>query len=165
MSGEKRFGTSMFGFAKSDVNSYIEKMLREFDEKLKNKDDEIGALKNQLKEVRFKYDELKRNAEQINEDRSKIASILLKAQEKAEEMLEEAKKQALDEKKKLEHLVEEEREKLVDVKGELKTLKSEVVKTLKKYEGQLNSITKDDETVELRNVNSEEKTEETAQNK
>jgi hypothetical protein len=30
MAGEKRFGTSLFGFKQSDVNSYIEKILREF---------------------------------------------------------------------------------------------------------------------------------------
>jgi len=28
MAGEKRFGTALFGFKKTDVNSYIEKILR-----------------------------------------------------------------------------------------------------------------------------------------
>ena len=37
MPGEKRFGTSLFGFKKSDVNSYIEKILKEFDDKLKER--------------------------------------------------------------------------------------------------------------------------------
>jgi len=57
MAGEKRFGTALFGFKKTDVNSYIEKILREFDEKLKEKDNEITALKNQCRELRIKYED------------------------------------------------------------------------------------------------------------
>jgi cell division septum initiation protein DivIVA len=143
--GEKRFGTSMFGFKKSDVNSYIEKILREFEEKLKEKDDEISALKNQSRDIRQKYEELARKADQINEDRAKIADVLIKAQEKAELMLEDARAQAVEEKKRLEEMIESEREKLVDIKAELKTLKSEVINTLKKYENQLSDIIQNEE--------------------
>ena len=140
MPGEKRFRTSMFGFKKSDVNSYIEKILREFEDKLKEKDDEISSLKNQSRDIRQKYDELAKKADQINEDRAKIADVLIKAQEKAELMMEDARLQALEEKKKLEEMIEQERERLVDIKAELKTLKSEVVNTLKKYDNQLGDI-------------------------
>jgi chromosome segregation ATPase len=138
MPGEKRFRTSfMGGFKKADVNAYIEKILGEFDDKLKEKDDEIASLKNQTKDFKSKYEELSKRADQINEDRDKIAEVLIKAQEKAETMLEDARQEALDEKKKLEDIIELEKEKLVDIRQEMKTLKSEVVTTLKKYENQL----------------------------
>lgn len=140
MPGEKRFRTSLFGFKKSDVNFYIEKILKEFDDRLKGKDDEILALKNQSRELKQKYEELAQRADEINEERAKIAQVLIKAQEKAELMIEDARVKAIDEKKKLEEMIEQEKEKLVDIKGELKTLKSEVVNTLKKYEDQLNEI-------------------------
>lgn len=140
MPGEKRFGTSLFGFRKSDVNSYIEKILIEFGDKLKEKDEEIGLLKDQNKELKAKYENLAERADQINEDRAKIADVLIKAQEKAELMLEDARIQAKEEKKRLEGLIENEREKLVDIKAELKSLKSDVVNTLKKYEGQLDEF-------------------------
>lgn len=146
MPGEKRFGTSfMGGFKKSDVNSYIEKILMEFDEKLKQKDNEIAALKNQSKEFRTKYEELYRKAEQINEDRAKIADVLIKAQEKAQLMIEDARQEALEEKKKLEEMIEQEKSKLVDVRQEIKVLKNDVVNTLKKYDIQLGSIVKEDD--------------------
>jgi F0F1-type ATP synthase membrane subunit b/b' len=140
MAGEKRFGTSLFGFKKSDVNAYIEKILKEFDEKLKEKDDEINSLKNQSRDLKSKYEDLLKKAEQINEDRAKIADVLIKAQEKAELIVEDARMQAIEEKKNLEQMVEAEKEKLVDIKQELKTLKSEVINTLKKYEGQLSDM-------------------------
>jgi chromosome segregation ATPase len=148
MAGEKRFGTSLFGFAKTDVNTYIERMLKEFDEKLKEKDDELNAWKNQFRDAKAKYEELTRKADQVNEDRAKIADVLIKAQDKAEQLLEDARTQALEEKKKLEHSIEQEKEKLVDIKEDLKTLKSIVVDTLEKYESQLNEMIDEGETEE-----------------
>lgn len=146
MPGEKRFRTMFLGgFKKADVNTYIEKILREFDDKLKEKDDEISVLKNQNKDLKTKFEELFKKADQVNEDRAKIADVLIKAQEKAQLMLEDAKLEALDEKKKLEEVIEQEKERLVDIKHELKFLKSEVVNTLKKYETQLGTIIRDDE--------------------
>ena len=146
MPGEKRFRTSfMGGFKKVDVNSYIEKILREFDDKLKEKDDEIVSLKNQSKDIRIKYEELAKKANQINDDRSKIADVLIKAQEKAELMLEDARIEALEEKSKLEGVIEQEKERLVDIRQEMKSLKNEVVNTLKKYETQLGSFVPEDD--------------------
>ena len=146
MPGEKRFRTSfMGGFNKSDVNAYIEKILREFDDKFKEKDDEIAVLKNQNKEYRSKYEELQKKGDQIIEDRAKIADVLIKAQEKAQLMIEDARMEALDEKKKLEEIIEQEKEKLVDIRQEVKILKGEVISTLKKYESQLSDYVKDDE--------------------
>ncbi|MGI6777608.1 MAG: hypothetical protein ACOX7R_06160 [Acetivibrionales bacterium] len=147
MPGEKRFRTSLFGFKKSDVNSYIEKLLREFDDKLKEKDGEITALRSQLREIKSNYEEIAAKAEQINEDRAKIADVLIKAQEKAELMLEDARIEALEEKRKLEEIIEQERERLVDIKRELKTLKTEAINTLKKYEDQLNIVIGSEEDI------------------
>ncbi|HEX2946363.1 MAG TPA: hypothetical protein VHT96_10455 [Clostridia bacterium] len=146
MPGEKRFRTSfMGGFKKADVNTYIEKILREFDDKLKEKDDEIAGLKLQSKDVKAKYEELLKKSDQINEDRAKIAEVLIKAQEKAEMMLENARLEALEEKRQLEETIEQDREKLVDIRQEVKTLKGEVVNMLKKYETQLGEVAREEE--------------------
>jgi phage shock protein A len=146
MPGEKRFRTSfMGGFKKADVNTYIEKILREFDDKLKEKDDEIAGIKLQSKDVRTKYEELQKKADQINEDRAKIADVLIKAQEKADLMMENARLEALEEKKQLEETIEQDREKLVDIRQEVKALKGEIVNMLKKYESQLGEVARDEE--------------------
>ena len=146
MPGEKRFRTSfMGGFKKSDVNAYIEKILGEFDNRFKAKDEEIASLKNQNKDIKSKYEELSKRADQISEDRAKIADVLIKAQEKAQLMLEDARLEALEEKKKLEEIIEQEKEKLVDIRQEIKTLKAEFVSALKKYENQLGTFIQEDE--------------------
>ncbi|NMB33360.1 MAG: hypothetical protein GX992_03855 [Clostridium sp.] len=140
MAGEKRFGTAFLGFKQSDVNSYIEKILREFDDKLKEKDNEIIILKSQFRELRIKYEDIARKSEQVGEDRAKIADVLIKAQEKAELILQEAREQAEQERRKLSEMTEQEKEKFVDMKHEMKLLKQEITKTLKKYEMDLDRV-------------------------
>lgn len=159
MAGEKRFGTAMFGFKQPDVNSYIEKILREFDDKLKEKDGEITALKNQCRELRIKYEDIARKSEQIGDDRVKIADVLIKAQEKAELIISEAQTQAIDERKKLSYMTEKEKERLVDIKEEIKALKQEVTKTLKKYELDLNKVVKFAEVQEEQVISKEQEKE------
>lgn len=141
MPGEKRFRTSfMGGFKKSDVNSYIEKMLGEFNEKLKEKDDEIEALKIESRDYRAKYEELHSISDQIIEDRNKIAEVLIKAQEKADMMLVDAREEALGERRSLEDSIEKEKERLVDIRQEMKALKEEIACTLRKFETQLDTL-------------------------
>lgn len=140
MSGEKRFRSSVSGFNKSDVNNYIEKILQEYENKLKEKDEEITSLKSQNRDLKAKYDALSMKADQIDEDKEKIAQVLIKAQKDAEKMLEEAKQSAMEEKNRLEQLLEEEREKLVDVKEDLKKLRNDAIEMLRKYESQLGTF-------------------------
>ncbi len=140
MAGEKRFRTSLFGFKKADVNYYIEKILKEFENRLKAKDAEIDAAKEKGKDYRLKYEGIVDKADQIETDRSKIASVLIKAEEKAEEILAQAREKAIEEKADIEKEIEQEKERLVDAKLELKKLKDEVVGTLRKYENQLGEI-------------------------
>jgi chromosome segregation ATPase len=146
MPGEKRFRTSfMGGFKKSDVNTYIEKILREFEVKLKEKDDEMAVLKSQFRDIKFKYEELQGRENQINEDRAKISEVLIKAQEKADLMLEDARIAALEEKRQLEETIEKDKERLIDIRREIKTLKEEIVNTLKKYDSQLEAYVREDQ--------------------
>ncbi|NLC68523.1 MAG: hypothetical protein GX754_07010 [Clostridiaceae bacterium] len=140
MPGEKRFRGALHGFNKDDVNQYIEKILQEFESRLKEKDEEILRLKNENRELRMKYEELSLKEQQLNEDRARIADVLIKAEENARLILEEAKAQAIEEKNKIEELVENEKEKLVDIKGEIRTLRNNIVDVLKKYEVQLGDI-------------------------
>src|SRR5690554_4904791 len=97
MAGQKRFGTSLFGFKKKDVNYYIEKILQEFDSRLKQKDEEIHNLREKNREIGSKYEDLAKKANQVEESREKIADVLIRAEEKAATILSEAKQQAIEE--------------------------------------------------------------------
>ena len=138
MSGEKKFGTSAFGFNKSDVNAYIEKMLYEFDLRLKEKDDEISNLKLQIREMKVRYDSTAQDNQHLSKEKERIASAIITAQETANSILEEAKARAEEEKLRLEQTLENERERIIDIKRDIKSVKAQVVDLLTKFQGSLN---------------------------
>jgi len=138
MPGEKKFGTSLFGFSKSDVNAYIEKIIHEFDQRLKEKDDEISNLKLQIREMKARFETVVTESESLAKEKEKIALALITAQEKAEAMLEEAKSRAEQEKMRLDAALEAEREKIIDIKHDIKMMRSQIVEALTKYQGFLN---------------------------
>lgn len=138
MSGEKKFGTSLFGFNKSDVNAYIEKIIHEFDQRLKEKDDEISNLKLQIREMKARFESATTESETLAKEKERIASALITAQEKADAILEEARNRAEQEKARLDAALETEREKIIDLKRDIKTMKSQVIEALAKYQNLLN---------------------------
>jgi len=140
MSGEKKFGTALFGFKKSDVNAYIEKILYEFDLRIKEKDEEISNLKLQIREMKARYESAAEDSQTLSKEKEKIASALITAKETADAILREAKERAEEERARLEAALEKEREKIIDIKRDIKNLKVQVVDMLNKYQGLLNEI-------------------------
>lgn len=137
MSGEKKFRTGMSGYNKEDVNEYIERILSEFDSRLKEKDDEIANFKLQLRDVRSKLDQAGTDVSAASKDREKISLVLIQAQQKADSMVEEARGEAEKEKAHLEKLLEAHRENLIDIKRDVRDMKTHVADLLSKYAVQL----------------------------
>lgn len=138
MSGEKKFGTSAFGFNKPDVNAYIERLLSEFDMRLKEKDDEISNLKLQIREMKLRYDSDAQDIQSISKEKERIASVLITAQETASSIVEEARGRADEERIILGQTLENDREKIIDIKRDIKSIKAYMVEMLKKYQGSMN---------------------------
>jgi cell division initiation protein len=162
MSGEKKFGSSAFGFNKSDVNAYIEKILYEFDLRLKEKDDEISNLKLQIREMKTRYESASQNNLSLTKEKERIASALITAQETADAIMEEAKERAAEEKKRLEATLESEREKIIDIKRDVKAMKVYIVDMLNKYQRLLNdaeSVVESKEAEYTPNIEEAENTE------
>lgn len=140
MAGEKKFGTALFGFNKSDVNAYIEKIIHEFDQRLKEKDDEISNLKLQIREMKTRFESISAESEALTKEKERIASALITAQEKADSILEEARKKAEQEKMRLDAALEAEREKIIDIKHDIKVMRSQLIEALNKYQNLLNEM-------------------------
>jgi len=137
---QKRFQSSMFGFNKGTVNTYIENLTRDYEEKLTAKDMEIEKFVAQLKNVNKKYEAIKLEEERILTEKEKISQALVSANEKADKIVEEAKERISTEVTELEAAAEKEREKIVDIKRELKEMKTSASGILEKYEKAINEI-------------------------
>lgn len=140
MGGVKRFGTSLFGYKKSDVNAYIDKLLSEVSNSIKDKETEILMLKSQLKDIKTKYDELMEEAEAKKQAKDRVADILLDAREQAEQIIKKAAAQHAREMEILKAEQEKEREKLVIMKEEVREYRIKISETLKKLDFQMNTV-------------------------
>ena len=98
----KRFPGSMFGFNKSAVNLYIETMIKDYEEKLSSKDFELERTSKQLRKITDRYEELRLDEENIRSEKEKITGALVQANEKAEQIVAEARDKVAIEVKDLE---------------------------------------------------------------
>jgi cell division initiation protein len=125
LNGDEIFGSSMFGFDKNDVNSYIEKMVKEFEQKIRQKDEEINLLRIQNKELKDNRLSNSNDSDNISAEKNKIVEVLMKAQEKADSIVEEARVKSGAEIKLLENEVEATRERVnKEIQIELKRAES-----------------------------------------
>lgn len=136
MAQDNLFGNALYGYQKNQVDEYVKKMMDE----LAKKDKEIAALKSALTENQKAYDWLKAEAGNLDVERQKIANALLKAEEKAEEVIRNVHAQAEEEKRALEEMLEKERERIVDMRSIVKTLREEVVSMLQHFEVSISAI-------------------------
>ncbi len=136
----RRFPGSLFGFNKTSVNTYIESMVRDYEEKMSAKDFELEKLSKQLMKITEKYEELKLEEETIRSEKEKISGALVKANEKAEQIIAEARERSAEEVADLESAAEREREKIVDIRKQLMQMKSEAKAVLQSYGNAVNSI-------------------------
>ena len=140
MADKNRFAGSLFGFSKKSVTSYIDELIADFEKKLKEKDAIILDLTAEKKEIKDKLGDLKTTEQKLFEDKGKIAEALVSAKEQAKQIIDDARVQAVKEKRTLDKMVETEKEKLIDIKTEIKKLKKDVVHIIKKYDNQMNEM-------------------------
>jgi Cu+-exporting ATPase len=108
--------------------------------RVKEQDAKLLELEKQNNELKNRVNILSRKLEDTNELKLKIADILIKTQQQAENILEEAKKDALLEKEKIEQQAVIQKEKLEYIRQDAIQLKKEIQNKLRSYEEQLDEV-------------------------
>ena len=130
MENEKKFNTEMFGYDKKEVEEYLREMKADYESNLQAEKAEINRLSNEITIIRKK---LERYDTEYIEKQEKVANALITAEDQARNILENARQEALNEKKRIETVIEMEKEKLIDIKKEVIDLKERTVRVLEKY--------------------------------
>ena len=137
---EMGISKGFFGLDKNQVNQYIADLKADYDVIISQKNDEIERLKKENERLNEVLKDFEENKEKVKQDKEAIACVLLKAQEQANQIVDQTRMEFEKEKSELEVIVEKEREKLLDVKKDLGTLKLAVVATLEKYAKDLEKL-------------------------
>jgi cell division septum initiation protein DivIVA len=131
------FRTGLFGYKKSDVVGYIEKVSKDFTEKLDAKEKEIDSLKKELDSIKQKADELSGAAEEYEVAKASISNAIIKAEKNADLIIEEAKRSSLEEKLKVKREIQEETARLRRLKHEVADLRRDIVSSIKRFNSEL----------------------------
>ncbi len=133
METPKKFGTSLFGYKKKNVNAYIMESAQRFEKskkELEDKNTELGA----------KNRELEDKIATLEKERSYIADALLNAKQEAEKILSEAKAEAAKMRAELEIELEGLNGQIAREKNRIAEIRSDAQKALGEYISRLDSI-------------------------
>ncbi|HPY98208.1 MAG: Cell cycle protein GpsB [Firmicutes bacterium ADurb.Bin099] len=142
---KKRFRNAMSGYNKDEVNKYIDNMMEQYEAKIAEKEATIEELSKKAAELQLAYDELKSKEDALVKEKAGITKALIKANEMSDQIIKEAKEQAIKEVGELEVRAEEEREKIVDIKRQLAALQASAAKLLEKFVENLDKTIGSDE--------------------
>lgn len=121
MAEKIKFASSIGGYKKKEVNEYIQK--QQID----------------LEDLKMKYEEVLRLKNESDIDRDRITKIFIKAQEKAEVIVQEAEKEAALKRKQIEDEIDKNREILRLLKEELEFFKNKINRLLRNFEKDTNT--------------------------
>jgi len=126
------FRKALFGYNKSDVVSYMDKASIEFGNRVKQLEDENFELREKIKELESVKEEF-----QIRKE--SISNAFLLAENKANEIIEEAKNNAIKVKNEYQVQVAEEAEKLRSIKNQVADIRTYLADAITKFSAELAS--------------------------
>jgi hypothetical protein len=108
----RKIGLSLFGYSKKQTDNYLKELMTE------------------KESAKAGYEELQRLKNESDSDRDRITRIFVRAQEKADSIVQDAEKEIASRKKKAEDEINKNIETLVKLKGELVAFRDRVYKLL-----------------------------------
>lgn len=129
-----KFSKSFWGFKPSSVFSYIKELENNHKKNIEEKQKEIEQLLNQNDHLKKQLLNLEEEYNKINQQKIKIAELLITAQEKAESIVSQAIEEGESRKKELYEQIKEHEKILEGLKDEIRKIKLEIEEFLGKYE-------------------------------
>lgn len=130
---ENNLPKGLFGLNKKDVESYIAGIKSDYENELSEQNAKLQEMKNENIKLTEKLNNLMKEKNDIEASKANISDVLLKAQEQAKQIIEDARNQSIKEKQEMDVLIEEQREKLIDAKIELAMLKDKAKELITKF--------------------------------
>ena len=87
-----------------------------------------------------RLNEMLNNKRAIDEAKANISEVLIKAEQQAKSIIEDAKNKAIEERQEIDSLIEAEKEKLIDTKIELAMLKDKAKDLITKFTDDLTTL-------------------------
>lgn len=131
-----------FGLNRKEVENYIADMRSDYENELKKQNTELLAMKAENARLNERLNELLNDKRSVEETKANISDVLIKAEQQAKAIIEDAKNQAIQERQEIDVLIEAEKEKLIDTKIEIAMLKDKAKELITKFTDDLTTLQK-----------------------
>ena len=128
------------GLNRKDVELYIAGIKSDYEAELKKQNTELLAMKAENAKLNERLNEMLNNKKSIEEAKANISEVLIKAEQQAKAIIEDAKNQAIEERQEIDTMIETEKEKLIDAKIELAMLKDKAKDLMTKFTEDLTTL-------------------------
>ena len=130
----------LFGLNRKDVELYIAGIKSDYEAELKKQNTELLAMKAENAKPNERLNEMLNNKKSVEEAKANISEVLIKAEQQAKAIIEDAKNQAIEERQETDTMIEAEEEKLIDAKIELAMLKDKAKDLITKFTEDLTTL-------------------------
>lgn len=137
---EDNISKGLFGLNRKDVELYIAEIRSDYEAELKKQNTELLAMKAENAKLNERLNEMLNDKRAIDEAKASISEVLIRAEQQAKSIIEDAKNKALEERQEIDTLIEAEKEKLIDTKIELAMLKDKAKDLITKFTDDLTSL-------------------------
>ena len=137
---ENNLPKGLFGLNRKEVESYIASIKDDYERELMEQTKQLQDMKNENIKLNEKIQALMKEKKEVDASKANISDVLLKAEQQAKQIIEDARKQSEKEKQDIDVLIEEQREKLIDAKIELAMLKDKAKELITKFSDDLTKL-------------------------
>lgn len=139
---EDNISKGLFGLNRKEVENYIANIKTDYENELKKQNTELLAMKAENAKLNERLNQMLNDKKSIDEAKANISEVLIKAEQQAKAIIEDAKNQAIEERQEIDALIEAEKEKLIDTKIELAMLKDKAKDLINKFTDDLTALQK-----------------------
>ncbi len=130
----------LFGLNRKDVELYIAGIKSDYEAELKKQNTELLAMKAENAKLNERLNELLNSKKSVEEAKANISEVLIRAEQQAKSIIEDAKNQAIEERQEIDTMIEAEKEKLIDAKIELAMFKDKAKDLITKFTEDLTNL-------------------------
>lgn len=137
---DENISKGFFGLNRKEVENYIAEIKTDYENELKRQNTELLAMKAENAKLNERLNQMLNDKKSIEETKANISEVLIKAEQQAKAIIEDAKNKAIEERQEIDVLIEAEKEKLIDTKIELAMLKDKAKDLINKFTDDLTNL-------------------------
>lgn len=138
---KKRFQTAIFGYQKGQVDAFIDGLYRDYEDELSKKKDRMIELTEENRRLKIQIQDLEERVSEYMEQEAYISKAIIRAEQKAQDILDDGCKKAVEELCKLDAEKNRWKMRSSEVRRQLLEFEKTVYNVMEHFRSEINYLT------------------------